>query len=308
MISSCLCCGKPLKNGEEKYHVNCQNKMFSIFEDEEIDFDFLNKQLSLQIEDQKVIPGVQKKLSSSFETFRKAKRKTIYKRQYSFIIKFPCEDFPYITEMENLVMNMAEVCSIDVVPHFLYSVGNNQYVYVSRRIDREQQKKYSMEDFCQLTGRLTEDKYQGSYESLDSVIQHYSVNPKKDEVQLFLRILFCYVTGNNDMHLKNFSLFSADHQNYTLSSAYDLLNAQLLNPKDEEQMALTINGKKKNFHHKDFVVLANAYHIKEKVYSNIIKLLNRSLDEWNKLIDDSLLSDELKTQFKAMIQTRIQDL
>jgi serine/threonine-protein kinase HipA len=103
-----------------------------------------------------------------------------------------------------------------------------------------------MEDMCQLTERLTEDKYHGSYEQIGKAIQKYSASPGLDVENFFEIVLFSFLTGNADMHLKNFSLLEQPGLGMTLSPAYDLVNTALVNPADDEELALNLNGRKKN--------------------------------------------------------------
>lgn len=300
MTEYCLCCGKPLKEGEKDYHASCK-KIFSLILDNNFS---LEKLIDQQINNRKTITGVQKKMSASFER-RSKKKETIYKE--NFIIKFPSKDYPFITEMENLCMDMAELCHIHTVPHSLFG-KDGQYYYLTKRMDRIQDRRIPMEDFCQLSQRLTEDKYKGSYESFNDLLDNYSSKPIADKVEVFYRILFCFIIGNNDMHLKNFSLIANDQGEYLLSPAYDLLNVMLINPLDREETALTVHGKKKNLHRKDFLELASKYSISDRIFSNLILKLKKDMPSCISLIRSSLLSDELKEKFILMIKERLSRL
>lgn len=306
MISYCLCCGKPLKDNEKNYHQACLKRLINAIDKQDFDIPKLDELIKEQIEKGNTVPGVQKKLSATFRNNYTSAKKTISNHSMSYIIKFPSVEFPYITEMENLVMNMAEVCRIKTVNHALYLTKDNQYIYLTKRIDKEDGKHYPMEDFCQLSQRLTEDKYKGSYESLGDILDKYSSQPIADKTELLNRILFCYITGNNDMHLKNFSLISKDNKNFKLSPAYDLLNISLINPKDKEEMALTINGKKKDIRRKDFIRLIEKYKISEKVYIGLVKALVSFQIEMEELIDHALISEEQKVAFKEQLNKRLQ--
>ncbi|CBK75442.1 HipA-like C-terminal domain [Butyrivibrio fibrisolvens 16/4] len=141
-------------------------------------------------------------------------------------------------------MKLAELVGIKTVPNALIKM-NNTYAYITKRIDRRGKEMYAMEDFCQLSNRITSDKYKGSYEGCGRVIQKYSKNVGLDETELFYRLVFCFLTGNSDMHLKNFSLIedSPGSRVFGLSAAYDMLPVNIIMPEDKEQMALTVNGK-----------------------------------------------------------------
>lgn len=299
-MKRCFACGKEC-DGPSPFHISCFKKVFGS-QEMCARLDAAYQEVEEQIQNKKTVTGVQKKVSLSCEK-EKSYRKTIRKEGFSLIVKFPSHSYPYMVEMENLTMNMAEFCGIPCVPHALYPLDGS-YVYVTRRIDRVDGKRLAMEDFCQLSNRLTEDKYKGSYESFASLMDRYSSYPKADKVELLYRILFCFVTGNNDMHLKNFSLIQAENGAYRLSSAYDLLNVSLLNPKDKEETALTIHGKKKGLRPKDFLALAEAYSIKPSVYEKLAKKLLSFSEGWKELIQESLLSEPLKEGFLQMIDAR----
>ncbi len=110
-----------------------------------------------------------------------------------------------------------------------------------------------MEDVCQITERLTEEKYNGSYEQIAKAIRRHSVNPGLDVINFFEMVLFCFLTGNVDMHLKNFSLVdTAEKGGITLAPAYDMVATALVTPNDKVDLALTLNGKNKRITLNDF--------------------------------------------------------
>jgi serine/threonine-protein kinase HipA len=161
-----------------------------------------------------------------------------------------------------------------------------------------------MEDMCQLTEKLTEDKYHGSYEQIAKAILKYSVNPGLDVVNFFEQVLFSFLTGNADMHLKNFSLIRKAETGTILSPAYDMVATALVNPADDEDLALTLNGKKKKIRHNDFVAAFSTLKLDIKQQENIFKKMDRAKDQWIKFIDISFLSDDFKEMYKRLIQER----
>jgi serine/threonine-protein kinase HipA len=180
--------------------------------------------------------------------------------------------------------------------------------YVTKRIDRTKKGKLAMEDMCQLTERLTEDKYHGSYEQIGKAILKFSSTPGLDLVNFWELVLFSFITGNADMHLKNFSLLEQLGIGMALSPAYDLVNTALVNPADEEEMALNINGRKKKLKKQDFIAAMNTLRVEEKQQHNIFNKMEKVLPKWIDLIDKSFLSDEFKEQYKAIIQERLNRL
>ncbi len=143
-------------------------------------------------------------------------------------------------------MHLAEIAKIRVVPHSLIRFEDGELCYITRRIDRTNEGgKLAMEDMCQLSEKLTEQKYKGSYEQIAKLVLRYSSAPKLDLVNFWEQVVFSWITGNADMHLKNFSLYSPQQEVYTLTPAYDMLSTALVMPEDTEELALTLNGKKR---------------------------------------------------------------
>ena len=213
-------------------------------------------------------------------------------------------------EFEDLAMRMAEILGIQTVPHALIKM-NGEYAYITKRIDREITEKeirmYAMEDFCQLSNRLTQDKYRGSYENCGKIIKKYSDTPGLDLVEMYLRVLGSFVMGNSDMHLKNFSLKETEPGNriFRLSDAYDMLPVNVIMPEDQEQLALTINGKKRNIHKKEFRILAEVCEISLNVAERMIRRVCELKEKLFKQIDMAYLSEEQKEQVKILVQERM---
>lgn len=211
------------------------------------------------IQSQTSLTGVQPKLSLNLDRHEGSSRLTIVGLWGDYIFKPQTDDYQQLPEVEDLTMHLAEVARISTVPHSLIRLGDGSIGYITRRIDRTPNgEKIDMEDMCQLTLHPTEYKYRSSYEQIAKVIAAHSSTPKLCLVNFMQLILFCYLTGNNDMHLKNFSLY-APKSNYMLTPAYDLLNVAIVNPKDKEELALTLNGKKSRLQKRDFVAAAQKW-------------------------------------------------
>ena len=159
---------------------------------------------------------------------------------------------------------------------------------------------------CQLTQRLTEDKYRGSYEQIAKTIQKYSKTPKLDLVNFYEEVLFCFLTGNADMHLKNFSLINQPGLGPVLGPAYDLLNTAIVNPADEEQLALTLNGKKNRIRKNDFVVAFTAAGLDQKQQENIFYKMNQAKSPWLEMIQKSFLSEDFKELYSKLLLERLE--
>ena len=209
-------------------------------------------------------------------------------------------------------MQMAEKAKIKTVPHALIRIKaqDNSFAYITKRIDRRDGKMLAMEDFCQLDGRLTEDKYKGSYERCAKIIRKYSSRAGLDITELFIRVVFSYIVGNSDMHLKNFSLIETDENSasYILSDAYDMLPVNTVNPADTEQTALTLNGKKRNLHRNDFLKFADACQIDRAVAGKIIDRMKGYESEFIRATEQSYLTDEFIENINDLIKNRINAL
>lgn len=256
------------------------------------------------------VPGVQQKLSLHLFSESGMPRLTVTNVPAGYILKPASSQYPCIAELEFITMKMAEYLDMPVVPNALYR-QNDQYHYITRRIDRQfpyglHNEKYAMEDFCQLSRRATEYKYQGSYERCARVIGQYSENPLMDLAALFRILVFSFLTGNSDMHLKNFSLIEEflGSGKYRLSPAYDLLPVQILIPGDLEDMALTLNGKKQNLRRGDFLKFAEKTGISRKAAGQMIDNMLKQVPYLERMISDSILPDELKEQYVRLIQNR----
>ena len=223
-----------------------------------------------------------------------------------YILKPQTDRFASLSEAEDLTMHLAELAKIRVVPHSLIRFADGELCYITRRIDRtEKGEKLPMEDMCQLTERLTEHKYKGSYEQIAKAIQRFSSVPKLDLVNYWEQVVFSWITGNADMHLKNFSLYSAVKGNYTLTPAYDMLSTALVMPEDTEELALALNGKKRKLKKSDFITAMQASGLEEKVVENIFRKFLKMKDKWFDFINLSFLSDDMKERYKSIIDEKL---
>ncbi len=312
----CLCCGKPLNANEEAgWHKACIKRFFGTSTLPEIRID--NRTLAkLAIEMTSngfTVPGVQKKLSLHLISDRRNPRLTLVNCPTGYILKPQVPEYRALPESEQLIMEMADVASIKTVPHALIKVGDG-VAYITKRIDRRfingTTEMLAMEDFCQLDHRLTEDKYKGSYERCQKIIQRYSSRVGIDMTEFYIRLVFCFLVGNSDMHLKNFSLIETEEgsNQYVLSPAYDLLPVSVIIPEDTEQLALTINGKKKNIHKNDFIKFADSCGISHNVAEKLIENLICFVPEWLMMCEESTLPTDLKEQLKRIITERAESL
>lgn len=305
-MKNCLACLHPLKKNEINYHPKCladfwQNNTpvlkldYSILELEKLAKENISQRIT--------VPGVQPKLSLGFTDQNENKRLTIVGAlDGKYILKPPYPQYPQMPEIEALSMLMAQACGITTVPFLLIPLKGGELAYLTRRIDRDQKNnKYAMEDACQFTERLTEHKYRGSYEQIARAILKYNGNRLMDVVHFYEQVIVSYLIGNNDMHLKNFSLISTKVNSYQLTPAYDMLAVKLLMPEDDEDLALTLNGKKRKLKQNDFNEAMLKAHIPEKAIANLWKRIEKGMTQWSGLIKDSFLIEDHKAQFKSII-------
>ena len=296
-MSRCLYCYKELVEGMKDFHPACAKKFFGTRTAPELPY--VRAQLGdlarQVVRSQTTLTGVQAKLSLDINRGGRNEpdRFTIVGLWGRFILKPQTHSYRALPELEDVTMHLAEAVKINVVPHSL------------RRIDRQPDgRKIAMEDMCQLSERLTEYKYKGSYEQIAKLIRRYSSAPQLDVINFWEVVVFCWITGNADMHLKNFSLYN-QMGGYTLTPAYDMLSTNLVMPEDTEELALTLNGKKSRLRKTDFYKAITASGVDEKVIENLSRRFSRALPKWFELIDNSFLPDDMKKQYKQLILRRV---
>ena len=228
-----------------------------------------------------------------------------------YILKPQVKEFRALPEAEHIVMSMADKAKIRTVPHALVK-SKDSYAYITKRIDRvfskdSNVKLIAMEDFCQLDLRLTQDKYKGSCERCGNIIKKYSSRSGLDMSELFYRLVFSFIVGNSDMHLKNFSLIESESGSgeYHLSPAYDLLPVNVIIPEDKEEFALPINGKKRNIHRKDFLIFAAGCGITKLAADKMIGQLVSMKPIFVDMCRNSLMPQDMKEAFIELVDKRV---
>ncbi len=309
-MERCLYCYKELIRGEKDFHKACSKKIFGTTQVPLLPYTRANlTELANQVvRSQTTVTGVQAKLSLDIYKGSRNElgRFTIVGIWGRYILKPQTNLFPYLPEVEDLTMHLAELARIQVVPHSLIRFADGELCYITRRIDRtETGEKLAMEDMCQLTERLTEYKYKGSYEQIAKAIQCYSAVPQLNLVNYWEQVLFSWITGNADMHLKNFSLYSEQPGAYHLTPAYDMLSTALVMPQDTEELALTLNGKKRRIKKEDFIISMSASGLDDKIIENIFKKFLKVKETWMKFIDLSFLPEEMKDEYKQIISAKL---
>ncbi|WP_017257657.1 HipA domain-containing protein [Pedobacter arcticus] len=287
--------------GTSSYHEKCSKHFFGTTKVPELE---LNNKLLKSLADQTIneriaMTGVQPKLSVTLEKKKEQNRLTIVGLWGEYILKPQHPDFPEMPQSEDLTMHLATVFKMPTCDHTLMEASGGSLVYLAKRFDRVKGQKVHMEDFCQLSEFLTESKYKGSYEKIGKLILKYCTQTGFDALTYFELVLFSYLTGNNDMHLKNFSVLHTD-QGINLSPAYDLLNVNLVNPQDDEELAMTLNGKKKKIKLADFDLLAKMMNIPGTTVRNTYNKFSASNKQVEEMIELSFLSADKKELYQEI--------
>ncbi|MEN7972665.1 MAG: HipA domain-containing protein [Verrucomicrobiota bacterium] len=306
--STCHICLQPLEDAEGLCHGSCCKQLFGSSRPPVFPYAWkeLNELAENIVRKHVTVPGVQPKLSMHLERGgrRQDSRLTLVGLEGGYILKPPVVEYPEMPELEHLTMRMARCFGIATAECGLIPLDDGQLAFITKRMDRDGSNKLHMEDMCQLTDRLTEQKYRGSMEQVGKAVLRYCDNSLFDALRYFEVAVFCFLTGNSDMHLKNFSLLYQPGGTVGLSPAYDLLPTQLLLPEDEEESALTVNGRKKNLGRNDFMRLAESLRLTEKQASNTFDRFFANLDTVLQILEKGFCSLKMKERYKALILGR----
>ncbi|MFY7988056.1 MAG: HipA domain-containing protein [Flavobacterium sp.] len=310
MSKKCLYCYQALdKNASEDFHEACSLDFFGtkqppVFEHSLQQMSELAKNV---VERSVAVPGVQPKLSLSLinDTIQdgaKGRLTVVGALGGNYIFKPPSEYYPEVPENEHLTMRIAEAFGINTVPSSLIRLQSGELAYITKRIDRTQSgEKIHMLDMFQITEAF--DKYKSSMEKIGRALNDYSNNTLLDKLYFFEISIFSFLTGNNDMHLKNFSMIN-NANNWTLAPAYDLLNVAIINPDDTEELALTLEGKKKKLKWENFEKLGKLLDLKDKQIMGIVKRFKKNKPKALNWIDNSFLSSDYKVKYKLLLEER----
>ena len=306
----CLYCYTSLEpNSIGDFHEKCSFEFFGtkippVFEHSLSQMATLAKNV---IERSVAVPGVQPKLSLSLinETIQdgnKGRLTVVGALGGNYIFKPPSEKYPEIPENEHLTMRIAAAYGINTVPSSLICLQSGELAYITKRIDRTSTgEKIHLLDMFQITEAF--DKYKSSMEKIGKAINDYSSNTLLDKLYFLEIAVFSFLTGNNDMHLKNFSMIN-NGDKWTLAPAYDLLNVAIINPEDTEELALTLEGKKKKLKWENFERLGNLLDLNEKQIKGVAKRFKKNKAVALKWIDISFLSSAYKEKYKTLLEER----
>lgn len=311
MHDRCLYCYQTIEEGTD-YHEKCAKAFFGTPHPPIIEYslDQMEELAKKVVERSVAVPGVQAKLSMSLIRNTKdqsdSRLTVIGALGGLFILKPPSEKYPEMPENEHVTMRIAEAFGIRVVPSSLIRLASGELAYITKRIDRKNSgEKIHMIDMFQITEAF--DKYISSMEKVGKALRKYSSNTLLDLSFYFELTLFCFITGNNDMHLKNFSMIEGS-SGWILSPSYDLLNTSILNPEDKEELALTLAGKKSKLMREHFVQLGEELGLNTKQVDGTFKRIEKNAPKAIKLIDQSFLSADMKKLYKDLLEKRYRQL
>ena len=312
-MSKCLYCYQELEEGQVDFHPSCARKFFGseivpVFPYTRENMSELARQV---IRASASVTGVQAKMSLDVNRGGKNEpaKFTIVGLWGKYIFKPQSGKYPYLPELEDLTMKMAEAAHIRTARHTLIRLADGELGYLTLRMDRGRNgEKISMLDMCQLTNRLTEHKYYGTYQQLAETIKKYSSVSMLDVQRFWEVVLFSWITGNSDMHCKNFSLLDSGNGEYVLSPAYDLLAVLLADPEDTEEMAMSfmVGGKKNGFDRNTFITAFTQSGIPVVVANKMIERMKGYLPKWKELIDQSFLPDKMKVNYHQLLSKRLE--
>lgn len=311
MENRCLYCYEPLEI-ESDFHEKCSYEFFGTRTSPDLDYslDQMDELAKNVVERSVAVPGVQPKLSLSLIKEIKEQSKTrltvIGALGGEYIFKPPSDRFAEMPENEHLTMRIAASYGIRVVPSSLIRLSSGELSYITKRVDRrEGGEKIHMIDMFQITEAF--DKYKSSMEKIGKALGTYSSNTLLDKIFYFDLAVFCFLTGNNDMHLKNFSMIEIP-SGWALSPAYDLLNVSIVLPEDSDELALTLGGKKKSLKREHFEALGEGLGLTPNQIKSSFKRMMKNKSEAFTWIDRSFLSKEMKIAYREVLESRYKQL
>ena len=309
-IDRCLSCGKIIDEDNSFYHKRCAKKLFGSQQIPALNYTLeeLNELAKNTILERVSVPGVQPKLSLHLERGAKetASRLTLVGLAGNYILKPQSPQWKNLPEAEHFCMLLARKCKIIVADFGLIPLKSGELAYITSRMDRQKKRMFHMEDFCQILNKMTSQKYSGSMEQIGKALLEYSTVPGLDAIRHFELAIFCFLTGNSDMHLKNFSMLQKESGKWELSPAYDLVPVKIILPQDTEELALTLNGKKNRLKRSDFETFGASLKLNEvqirKTIQRITDLLQKFLPE---TLKESFLPEEMQMAVNTLITERL---
>lgn len=310
MSKYCLYCYNQLPESKlGDFHEQCSLAFFGTKEQPDFSYSLtqMDELAKNVIERSIAVPGVQPKLSltmvnSALEDGDKGRLTVVGALGGNYIFKPPSIVFAEMPQNEHVTMRMAEAFGMKTAKSSLIRLKSGELSYITKRFDRtDSGEKIHMLDMFQILEAF--DKYKSSMEKVGKAIGQYSNRAMFDKLYYLELTIFSFLTGNNDMHLKNFSLLN-DNGKWILSPAYDLLNVAIVNPEDNEELALTLDGKKKKLTRSHFVGLGTKLDLNDKQIKSVFKRFEKFKPVALEWIHRSFLSEEYKEKYINLLEKR----
>lgn len=300
---NCLCCHKDTGSGEA-YHPKCLRDIFGGTFLPGIPFGLSDLPgRVIKVVGKMSISGVQMKASVKIN--KENKQLEMPAEGGTHILKPEPGEYPELPQNENLIMNMAQALKMNVPPHGLFRMADGKLCYIIKRFDRSDQgKKIHKEDMAQLLEFPADNKYKGSLELIGNVIKKHTENPFLELFEYFQRVIFNFVVGNGDMHLKNWSLLTPRSGRNSLAPCYDFVDSKMYIP-DELDSALTMGGKKNKWNRKLFMGFAEYLGLDLKAASNALNSIIAFEPELASMTRESYLSEPRQEQLIGIMSERI---
>jgi len=250
------------------------------------------------------IQGVQPKLSARLRI--KEEKFEVVNLGGEYILKPQNNYYPELPENEDLTMKLAKSIGIEIPIHGLVYSVDGRFTYFIKRFDRYgKNKKVSVEDFAQLAGKTRETKYDFSMEKIIGLLDQYCTFPILEKIKLFKLTLFNFLVGNEDMHLKNYSIISRNDK-IELSPSYDLLNTSIASKNITEEIALPISGKKSKLTSHILIKYwgKERLELNDNVINQTLEDIKRAQSKWEELLKISFLSTETKEKYYDILNNR----
>ena len=309
MSKRCLYCYEQLEEGLKDFHPNCSQAFFGTGEPPELGYSLeqMAEVAAASVQRSVTVPGVQPKLSLTLvkDTLANGNKKRLTIMGTlggNYILKPPHADYPEMPQNEHLTMRMAESFGLSVVQSSMIRLSSGELAYITKRIDRTAEgEKIHMLDMFQILEAF--DKYKSSMEKVGKAISTYAANTMLDLLNFYELTIFCFLTGNNDMHLKNFSMITRNGS-WDLAPAYDLLNVTIVNLGDKEELALTLTARKSKLNRDRFIEFGQNLGLTARQMDGVFKRLERNKEKAIDLIGTSFLSDKYKKKYLAVLNER----
>lgn len=309
MSKRCLYCYEQLDSSQKDFHPYCSREFFGTDEPPELGYSLeqMAELAAVVVQRHVTVPGVQPKLSlalvkDTLADGSKGRLTIVGTLGGNYILKPPHGDYPEMPQNEHLTTRMAESFGIPAVQSSLIRLSSGELAYITKRIDRTPEgDKIHMLDMFQILEAF--DKYKGSMEKVGKAILMYAENTMLDLLNFYELTLFCFLTGNNDMHLKNFSMINRNGS-WNFALAYDLLNVTIVNPGDKEELALTLNARNSKFNRAGFIEFGQDLGLTARQIDGVFKRLERNKEKAVELVSNSFLSEKYKKKYMAVLNER----